>query len=264
MSRRPSLIFQPMSSSPPRDSRAWRRLSRVPGGRRLFDRILGWMVPYSGSIRPRVLRARARAALWSTIRERRRLRNHLRSVHAIALANLAELASGLAMTWPCPPAPAASPSGSRSTTSRRPGAPSPPRAAPRPRQITDERRPTPPPTSRTKPATLVATATVTWKLSPPREASDHASRSSVRTVRSSPVRAHIDPNSDDPMERPDRPHRSHRHPPPHHLRRHVPVLEPGAGGGGQRGRRRSGSSSPSPSPTSTATVSGRGSATSGA
>ncbi|MFW5951607.1 MAG: DUF4442 domain-containing protein [Gemmatimonadota bacterium] len=80
---------------------AWRRLSRIPGGRRVFDRLLRWMVPYSGSIRPRVLAMEPGRAVVA-MPHRRRLRNHLRSVHALALANLGELASGIAMTLAIP------------------------------------------------------------------------------------------------------------------------------------------------------------------
>lgn len=73
----------------------WNRYQRYPLGKSFFNWILWLNVPYTGSIRPEVLElspghARVR------IKDRRLLRNHLNSIHAAALMNLAEVTSGLA------------------------------------------------------------------------------------------------------------------------------------------------------------------------
>ncbi len=74
----------------------WRTLSPLPGGQWLFAQIFSTIVPYSGTVGPRI-RLLEPGHARVEIPDRRSNRQHLGSVHAIALMNVAEMASGLAM-----------------------------------------------------------------------------------------------------------------------------------------------------------------------
>jgi len=74
----------------------WQQSQKLPLGKRCFAWSIKWFVPYSGALGAVVEELRPGHCVVR-LDERRGVRNHLRSVHALALANLGELVSGLAM-----------------------------------------------------------------------------------------------------------------------------------------------------------------------
>ena len=81
--------------------KVWGMLNGLPLGKRLFSYILGFVIPYTGSVSPRVLEL-SPGLVKIEIRDIRAVRNHLKSVHAIALTNIGEAVTGLAMTISLP------------------------------------------------------------------------------------------------------------------------------------------------------------------
>ncbi|MCF3470371.1 MULTISPECIES: hotdog fold domain-containing protein [Stenotrophomonas maltophilia group] len=72
----------------------YNRLQRWPAGTWLFSRAVCFKAPYFASIAPRITRLE-HGRCEGTLADRRRVRNHIGTVHAIAMCNLAELTAGL-------------------------------------------------------------------------------------------------------------------------------------------------------------------------
>lgn len=79
----------------------WDRLSAVPGGRTVFSFLVGRAAPYTGTIRAKIVTLRKGHA-EVVMKDRPSVRNHLRSVHAVALANLCELTGNVALAYSLP------------------------------------------------------------------------------------------------------------------------------------------------------------------
>ena len=71
----------------------WKLAGRLPAGHRVFSRAFAWRAPYFGSVRPRFTVIEPNHAEL-VIGDRRRVHNHLGTVHAIALCNGLEAAMG--------------------------------------------------------------------------------------------------------------------------------------------------------------------------
>lgn len=74
--------------------KTYQRLARYPMGRWLFAKAVCFKAPYFASIRPRFERLEPNRC-EVTIEDGRHVHNHLGTVHAIAMCNLAELAGGV-------------------------------------------------------------------------------------------------------------------------------------------------------------------------
>lgn len=74
--------------------RSWQRLSGSAWKRWLFARVVCRRAPYFKSIRPRFIELRP-ALCRVGMSKRREVENHIGTVHALAMANLCELAAGM-------------------------------------------------------------------------------------------------------------------------------------------------------------------------
>lgn len=74
--------------------RIYSKCEKFPGGNWIFSQIVCRMAPYFGSIRPRFVELRPGYSKV-TLKKRRAVQNHIGTVHAIAICNLAEVAAGI-------------------------------------------------------------------------------------------------------------------------------------------------------------------------
>jgi acyl-coenzyme A thioesterase PaaI-like protein len=71
----------------------YRQVTRLPQGDRLFSRLFTLKAPYFATVRPQFTALRPNYAEL-TIRKRRRVHNHIKTVHVIAICNGLEAAMG--------------------------------------------------------------------------------------------------------------------------------------------------------------------------
>lgn len=72
----------------------WKKLGYSALGRWVFARIVCFNAPYFSSIKPKLLTLESNVCI-AAITQSRSIQNHIKSIHAIALCNLAELSAGL-------------------------------------------------------------------------------------------------------------------------------------------------------------------------
>ena len=74
----------------------YNRFAKLPLGKSIFSRLVCVKAPYFGTISPRFVELRP-GYCEIRLRKRRRVQNHLGTVHALAMGNLCELAAGMTL-----------------------------------------------------------------------------------------------------------------------------------------------------------------------
>ena len=74
--------------------RLYHKCLKLPFGKWIFSQLVSRKAPYFATIKPRFVELRPGYA-EVTLRKCRKVENHIRTVHAIAMANLCEIAAGL-------------------------------------------------------------------------------------------------------------------------------------------------------------------------
>ena len=83
-----------MSNKPAPDAlKLYNQLARYPAGKWLFSRLVSWRAPYFASIGGVFKELRA-GFVEVHLKNRRKVHNHIGTVHALAIGNLCELAAG--------------------------------------------------------------------------------------------------------------------------------------------------------------------------
>lgn len=75
----------------------WSKLQKLPFGDWVFSRLLEFQVPHASAIGADIVSLKAGTAS-SVLRDRRKVRNHLKSIHAAALVHLGEMTGNLALS----------------------------------------------------------------------------------------------------------------------------------------------------------------------
>ena len=72
------------------------KCAKFPFGKKIFSRLVAGIAPYFKTIKPHIVDVRPNYIKVS-MSKRRKVHNHLKTVHAIAMCNLCEFAAGVCM-----------------------------------------------------------------------------------------------------------------------------------------------------------------------